>query len=169
MVKQIFCAINKLLTVSILIFLLVSLTSEVVSGSSNFTNNSALSSYSGKYFVPSSNSSSGYIKIIDLINVSVKISVSRLHTMELYIPSLGSSNCHIPTSYLIGSFVPSSYLGKNYVQVSGTMKGSIQSSYLRQNYVPVSDTMKDFVPSLNSGKDSVMIYNLMKDYVPPSD
>ncbi len=125
MVKQIFCAINKMLTVSILIFVVVSLTSELVSGSSNFTNNSVSSSYSGKYFVPLSNSSSGYIKIIDLINVSVKVSVSRLHITELYIPSLGSSNCHIPTSYLMGSFAPSSYLGKNSVPVSDTMKGSM--------------------------------------------
>ena len=169
MVKRVFDEMNKILTFSILVFVVVSLASESVSGSSNLQNNYAPSSYSGKYFVPSSNSSSGYIKIIDLINVSVKVSVSILHIMELYIPSLGSSNCHIPTSYLIGSFVPSSYLGKNSVPVSGTMKGSMQSPYLRQNFVPVSDTMKDFVPSLNSGKDSVMIYNRMKDYVSPSD
>jgi len=122
MVKEIFGEINKKLTISILVFIVLSLTFELVSGSSNLTNNSAPSSYSGKYsilqsnsskyFVPSSNSSSGYIKIIDLIKVSVNVSVSMLHIMELYIPSLGSSNCHIPTSYLMGSFVPSSYLGK---------------------------------------------------------
>ncbi len=157
MVKEIFGEINKILTVPILVFVVVSLTFELVSGSSNLTNNAAPSSYSGtysvlqsnssKYFVPSSDPSSGYIKIIDLIKVSAKVSISRLHIIELYIPSSGSSNGHIPTSYLMGSFVPSSYLGKNSV--------------------PSSDIRKGFVPSLNSGKDSVMIYNQMNDSAPP--
>ncbi len=157
MVKEIFGEINKILTVSILVFVVVSLTFELVSGSSNLTNNSVPSSHSGKYsvlqsnsskyFVDSSNPSSGHIKIIDLIKVSAKVSISRLHIIELYIPSSGSSNGHIPTSYLMGSFVPSSYLGKNSV--------------------PLSDIRKGFVPSLNSGKDSVMIYNQMNDSAPP--
>jgi hypothetical protein len=157
MVKEIFGEINKTLTVSILVFVVVSLTFELVSGSSNLTNNSAPSLYSGKYsvlqsnsskyFVDSSNPSSGYyIKIIDLITVSAKVSISRLHIIELYIPSSGSSNGHIPISYLMGSLVPSSYLGKNSV--------------------PISDIRKGFVPSLNSGKYSVMTDNQMKDSAP---
>jgi hypothetical protein len=156
MVKEIFGEINKILTVSILVFVVVSLTFELVSGSSNLTNNSAPSSYTGKYsvlqsneskyFVDSSNPSSGYIKIIDLITVSAKVSISKLHIIELYIPSSGSSNGHIPISYLMGSLVPSSYLGKNSV--------------------PISDIRNGFVPSLNSGKDSVMIDNQMKNSAP---
>ncbi len=156
MVKEVFGEINKILTVSILVFVVVSLTFELVSGSSNLTNNSAPSSYTGKYsvlqsneskyFVDSSNPSSGYIKIIDLITVSAKVSISKLHIIELYIPSSGSSNDHIPISYLMGSLVPSSYLGKNSV--------------------PISDVRNGFVPSLNSGKYSVMIDNQMKNSAP---
>jgi|SRR5208283_5190302 len=156
MVNEIFGEINKTLTVSILVFVVVSLTFELVSGSANLTNSSAPSSYSGKdsvlqsnsskYFVDSSNPSSGYIKIIDLITVSAKVSISRLHIIELYIPSSGSSNGHIPISYLMGGLVPSSHLDKNSV--------------------PISDIRKSFVPSLNSGKDSVMIDNQMKDSAP---
>ena len=156
MVKEILGEINKILTVSILVFVIVSLTFELVSGSSNLTNNSAPSSYTGKYsvlqsneskyFVDSSNPSNGYIKIIDLITVSAKVSISKLHIIELHIPSSGSSNGHIPISYLMGSLVPSSYLGKNSV--------------------PISNIRNCFVPSLNSGKDSVMIDNQMKNSAP---
>jgi hypothetical protein len=156
MIKEIFGEINKMLTVSILVFVLVSLTFELVSGSSNLTNNSAPSSYTGKhfvlqsneskYFVDSSNPSSGHIKIINLITVSAKVSISKLHIIELYIPSSGLSNGHIPISYLVGSLVPSSYLGKNSV--------------------PISDIRYGFVPSLNSGKDSVMINNQMNNSAP---
>ena len=156
MVNEIFGEINKILTVSILVFVVVSLTFELVSVSANLTNNSALSSYTGKYsvlqskqskyFVDSSNPSGGYIKIIDLVTVSAKVSISRLHIIELYIPSSGSSNGHIPISYLMGGLVPSSHLDKNSV--------------------PISDIRKSFVPSLNSGKDSVMIDNQMKDSAP---
>jgi hypothetical protein len=127
MVKQIFGAINKIFTVSILIFVVVSLTAELVSCSPSLTNHSAPSSYSDKYSVPQSSSSkyfvtsssspNGYIKIIDLIKVSATVSVSELHIMELYIPSLGPINGPIPTSYLMGSFVPSSYLDKNSVPI----------------------------------------------------
>ena len=86
------------------------------------------------------------VKIIDLITVSAKVSISKLHIIELYIQSSGSSNGHIPISYLMGSLVPSSYLGKNSV--------------------PISDIRNGFVPSLNSGKYSVMIDNQMKNSAP---
>ncbi len=163
MVKEILGEINKILTVSILVFVVVSLTFELVSGSSNLTNNSAPSSYTGKYsvlqsneskyFVDSSSPISGYIKIIDLITVSAKVSISKLHIIELHIPSSGSSNGPIPISYLMGSLVPSSYLGKNSVPISN-------------NSVPISNIRNGFVPSLNSVKDSVMIDNQMKNSAP---
>lgn len=160
MVKRVFDEMNKILTFSILVFVVVSLASESVSGSSNLQNNYAPSSYSGKYFVPSPNSSSDYVRIIDLIKVSVNVDVSILRIMKIYMPSLGP-------------FVPSFYLGENSVPISDRcnqyLQGSGQSSYLDKDSVPISNILKGFVPSSNSGKDSLMIYDQMKNFVPSSE
>ena len=171
MVKQISGEINKILTFSILVFVVVSLTSELVSGSSSLTSNSAPSLYSGKYSIPQSNSSryfvsspnpsNSYIRIIDLINVSAKLSVSILHILELHIP--GSGNGPIPTAYLMGSFVPSSYLDKNSVPISGMtydrMRESVQPSDSAIDYISPSGYSKGFSTLSNSGERSVKLSN----------
>jgi len=104
-----FGEINKMLTVSILVFVVVSIDFWMVSGNSNFTNNSAPSSYSGKYSVCNQIQAifCSFVKFeqrlyqnYDLIKFLFRYCIS-----WLYIPSVGSSNYHIPTSYLMALFL----------------------------------------------------------------